>query len=64
MSGVIETFLICDGHCGTNFGVDMRHRTLGEQKKEARKDGWACNWRGDYCPDCRKKPGKPKKDAR
>ena len=50
---VVETFLICDGGCGTNFGVDHRHRYGGEQRNYARTCGWVVIKGKDYCPECK-----------
>lgn len=56
MSKVIETFLICDGNCGYNFGVDFRSLHAYQHRGRAKKEGWLVNKKGkDYCPDCRKK---------
>lgn len=49
---VIETFLICDGNCGTNFGVDDRQRNAKQQRKFAARDGWQLIAGKDYCPNC------------
>ena len=56
MSAVIETFLICDGGCGENFGVDYRVFTAKMHRKNAKKQGWIHRKGKDYCPDCKNKP--------
>ena len=53
MSAVIEKFIICD-YCGDNFGVDFRNRTIAEQRKQAKNNGWSVQYRFDYCEQCTK----------
>jgi len=55
MSIVIETFLICDGHCGENFGVDDRHETGKQHRENAKENGWKLIKNKDYCPLCAQK---------
>jgi len=50
-----ETFLICDGGCGFNFGVDNRSRNSSEQRKAASLNGWIYSGNKDLCPNCRPK---------
>lgn len=56
MSLVIERFLMCDGNCGNNFGVDIRHETntTAKLRRNARGHGWLFKAGEDFCPDCRK----------
>jgi hypothetical protein len=49
---VKETFLICDGGCGKNFGVDCRERSAKKQRVEAMHNGWVMYKGKDYCADC------------
>lgn len=51
MGAVIERFIICD-HCGVNFGVDCRHLTIEDHRKNAKKDGWTTIGKRDYCELC------------
>lgn len=55
MSAVIERFLICDGGCGMDIGVDNRADTIAEHRRVARSEGWACYSGKDFCPACRKR---------
>jgi len=60
MSAVIETFLVCDGFgCGKTFGVDNRHKTVKQQRADAKKEGWLYDGR-DLCQQCKNKEVKPK----
>lgn len=52
MSIVVETFLICDGHCGQTFGVDNRHQSGQAHRANAKQDGWQVKNNKDYCPEC------------
>lgn len=61
MSIVIETFLICDGHCGTNYGVDNRHQSGQAHRANAKQEGWIVKNGKDYCPDCTRKLSKKNK---
>lgn len=54
MSIVIETFLVCDGNCGTNFGVDDRTQTGKTHRLRAKYNGWKVYNGKDYCPECLK----------
>jgi hypothetical protein len=55
MSVVKETFLICDGHCGGNFGVDSRQLNAMQHRKNAKLNGWVYVANKDLCPNCRPK---------
>jgi len=59
MSVVVETFLVCDGNCGENFGIDFRSLTANEHRKIAKENGWICKNGKDYCPVCAKKNSQP-----
>lgn len=61
MSAVIETFLICDGNCGRNFGVDNRHETAAQHRESAKQAGWRYVNGKDFCPECFPKAEKRKK---
>jgi hypothetical protein len=54
MSLIIEIFITCDV-CGENFGVDTRQRKGGEQRANAKNNGWLYSGNKDYCPNCRPK---------
>lgn len=53
MAIVVETFIICDGGCGENFGVDNRHLSKREQLASARANAWVRIKGKDYCPNCK-----------
>jgi hypothetical protein len=53
MSAVIETFIICDGGCGRNFGTDSRSRSVMEQRDAAKQNGWTRYQGKDLCHQCR-----------
>jgi len=53
MAIVIEIFLICDGGCGNNYGVDTRNYTSKQQREAAKRNGWVTVGRKDYCPECK-----------
>lgn len=55
MSLVIERFLICDGECGRNYGVDFRNCSTSFIRKSARQDGWTKKGSKDYCDECSRK---------
>jgi len=50
---VVETFLICDGDCGINFGVDNRYLNGRQHRQLAHECGWVKIKNKDYCPDCK-----------
>jgi len=50
---VRETYLICDGGCGTNFGVDNRNKSAIDQRMSSRANGWVVIRGKDYCPECK-----------
>ncbi len=50
---VVETFLICDGGCVRNYGVDTRGKTGKQHRESAKLDGWAVIKGKDYCPMCK-----------
>jgi hypothetical protein len=54
MSLIVEKFLICDGGCGENFGVDDRsHWKSAKQLREsAARSDWTFKNGKDYCPIC------------
>lgn len=49
---IVETFLNCDGKCGTNFGVDQRILNGAQQRSSAKNNGWKYINGKDYCPKC------------
>lgn len=52
MALIIESFLICDGNCNTNYGVDSRSLTGKRHRSLAKQEGWTYIGGKDYCPDC------------
>lgn len=54
MGLVIEKFLICDGTCGDNFGVDTRgdEQTGRTLRQGAKENGWTTSGTYDWCPEC------------
>lgn len=51
---VVETFLICDGGCGNNYGVDNRGQPGKYHRIKARQEGWRVYNGKDFCPNCMK----------
>lgn len=49
---VVETFIICDGNCGTNFGVDNRNMNGAYHRGKAKMNGWKYVNGKDFCPEC------------
>jgi hypothetical protein len=52
MSLIVERFLMCDGACGENFGVDDAQQSAETQRKRARENGWTFKGGKDFCPVC------------
>jgi len=63
MGIVVEIFIICDGHCGTNFGLDNRGATKSEQIRNAKSQGWIFSKGKSFCPECKSKKTKPQPNA-
>jgi hypothetical protein len=56
MGAVVEVIIVCDNPKGCPlaepFGVDNSERTIREQRREAKENGWTYSKGKDYCPVC------------